>query len=157
MALLAERFGNDLRLLLDLERQNDRERGEDLKVARRPESGETDLERLAGVENLKQALLLRFLTPRGELAVLGHRTYGSRLHELIGEPNTETNRNRAKVYALQALQEEPRVAEVLSLDVRTRRNRPSQIDLDVRLRPVASDTVLNLVFPFFLEGGGESP
>ncbi len=150
MAISPERSGDDLRLLRDLERQDDRSRGEDLETARRPESGEIDLDRWSGVDNLKQALYLRFLTHRGELAILGHRDYGSRLHELIGEPNTETNRNRAKVYALQALQAEPRVAEIVSLDVRTRRAQPNRIDIDVQLRPVTSDTVLNLVFPLFL-------
>ena len=95
----------------------------------------------------------RRLTHQGELAPLGHRTYGSRLHELIGEPNTETHRNRAKVYALQAIQAEPRVAEIVRLDVRTRRTQPNRIDIDVQLKPVESDTVLNLVFPFFLDGG----
>jgi phage baseplate assembly protein W len=53
------------------------------------------LETLQRVDNLKQALLLRFLTPTGELALLGHPDYGSRLSELIGELNNETNRNRA--------------------------------------------------------------
>ncbi len=153
MAILEVRFGDDLRLLGNLERQNDRQRGEDLKTARRPATGEVDLERLGGVDNLKQALLLRFLTRQGELALLGHRTYGSRLHELIGEPNTETNRNRAKIYALQALRDEPRIGEVVAVDVRTRRSEPTRIDIDMKLKAIDSDTVLNLVFPFFLEGG----
>lgn len=153
MAILEARFGNDLRLLRDLERQEDRERGEDLETRRRPETDRVDLAGLAGVDNLKQALLLRFLTHQGELAVLGHRTYGSRLHELIGEPNTETNRNRAKLFTLQALQAEPRIGEIVSVDVRTRRSEPTRIDIDVKLKPLESDTILNLVFPFFLEGG----
>ncbi len=165
MATLEEaRFGDDLRLLGDLEHGNDRQRGEDLKTAtrrmkpvsrsrRRAATGEVDLERLSGVDNLKQALLLRFLTRRGELADLGHRSYGSLLHQLIGEPNTETNRNRAKIYALQALRDEPRIGEVVAVDVRTRRSEPTRIDIDMKLRPIRSDTILNLVFPFFLEGG----
>ncbi len=153
MALVEERFGNDLRLLKNLEHQNDRERGEDLATRQRPETGQVDLERFEGVDNLKQALLLRFLTRQGELAVLGHRAYGSRLYELIGEPNTESNRNLAKLFVLQALQAEPRVGEIVSVDVRTRRSEPARIDVDVRLKPLRSDTILNLVFPFFLDGG----
>ena len=112
-----------------------------------------DLDTLSGEDNLKQALLLRFLTPVGEMAVLGHPTYGSRLFDLIGQPNTQTNRNRAKLYVLQALAAEPRVKEVLSVQVTENRGYPNQIDIDVSLTPIDSDTSVNLVFPFFLEGG----
>ena len=151
---MSERWGTDLRLLRNLERQNDRDRGRDLSTVQRPEPRRgVDLEILSGADNLKQALLLRFLTPVGELAPLGHPNYGSRLFELIGELNTETNRNRAKMYVLQALQAEPRVKEVLSVRVTQRRAEPTQMDIDVQLVPIDSDTPLNLVFSFSLEGG----
>lgn len=145
------RFGSDLRLLEDLSRQEQRDRGADLMTRVRPESGRTDLARLDGVENLKQALLLRFLTPVGELAALGHRDYGSRLHTLIGERNNETNRNRAKLYTLEALAAEPRVQEVLDVQVLGRRSEPTRLDIHVTVKVVDHDTPLNLVFPFFLE------
>jgi phage baseplate assembly protein W len=146
------RFGSDLRLLGNLEEQNSRARGSDLFTRTRPETGRTDLATLEKVENLQQALMLRFLTQPGEMAQLGHPDYGCRLHELIGEPNTETNRNRAKLYTLLALQAEPRVAEVLSVAVTTRRSEPTRVDIDVKVKAIDSDTVLNLVFPFFFEG-----
>jgi phage baseplate assembly protein W len=149
-----ERFGVDLHLLDDLERQNTRERGRDLHTQTRAEPPGTDLDTLAGLDNLRQALLLRFLTHVGELAPLGHPTYGSRLEELLGELNTETTRNRAKMFVLQALAEEPRVAEVLSVTARQNRADRTQVDIDVSLVALGTDTVLNLVFPFFLEGGG---
>ena len=146
------RFGSDLRLLGNLEEQNSRARGSDLFTRIRPETGQTDLATLEQVENLQQALLLRFLTQPGELAPLGHPDYGCRLYELIGEPNTETNRNRAKLYTLLALQAEPRVKEVLSVTVTTRRSEPSRVDISLKVKAIDSDTVLNLVFPFFFEG-----
>jgi len=152
MALNEELWGTDLRLLRNLERQNDRARGADLATSKRAATGQIDLERLQGLDNLRQALLLRFLTPVGELAILGHSTYGSRLHELIGELNSETNRNRAKMFVLQALAEEPRVEKVLRVAVTSQRGLPTQINIDIDLRPVGSATTLNLVFPFFLEG-----
>jgi phage baseplate assembly protein W len=144
-------FGSDLSLLENLDRQEQRDRGSDLLTRVRPESGRTDLQKLAGVDNLKQALLLRFLTPVGELALLGHRDYGSRLHTLIGERNNETNRNRAKLYVLEALAAEPRVREVLAVDVLTRRSEPTRLDVHVSVKVVDQDAPLNLVFPFFLE------
>lgn len=146
------RLGTDLRLLGDLEQQNSRMRGSDLFIRTRTETGQVDLATLTQVENLQQALLLRFLTPVGELAQLGHPDYGCRLYELIGEPNTETNRNRAKLYTLLALQAEPRVREVLAVSVTTRRSQPTQVDIRARVKVIDSDTELNLVFPFFFEG-----
>lgn len=145
-----ERWGTDLRLLRNLEFQNDGDRGRDLSVKKRPATGRMDLETLTELDNLRQALLLRFLTPVGELAQLGHPTYGSRLFELVGEPNTPTNRNRAKLYVLQALAEEPRVEQVLSVNISVPRADRGQINIDIHLRPIQSDTAINLVFPFFL-------
>ena len=152
MAVNLERLGKDLRLLTNLEEQNSRDRGRDLVTTVRPETGGIDLDRVEMVPNLQQALLLRFLTPVGELANLGHPDYGCRLYELIGEPNTETNRNRAKLYTLLALQAEPRVKEVKSVTVTTRRIKPNRVDIRVSLLAIDSDTLLNLVFPFFFEG-----
>ena len=147
------RFGADLRLLRNLERQNDRERGADLAIARRASTHSVDLETLDAADNLKQALLLRFLTPAGELAALGHPDYGSRLFELIGQLNTDTTRNRAKLFTLQALAAEPRVAKVLSVTATQGASDRTRVDIKVSLLAIDSDTPLNLVFPFFLQGG----
>lgn len=145
-------FGVDLRLLANLERQYDRERGSDLITVEHPEPRGTDLATLAGVQNLSQALLLRFMTPVGELTELGHSTYGSRLAELIGELNDETNRNRVKLYVLQALNEEPRVQEVKSVLVRQSAEDRTRVEVDVSLIPIESETVTNLVFSFSFGG-----
>lgn len=112
-----------------------------------------DLETLSYAENMIQALFLRFLTPAGELAVLGHPEYGSRLSDLIGELNNETNRNRAKLFVLEALAAEPRVQEVLSVAVTQNKRDPTQMDIALSLLIIERDTPLNLVFPFFVEGG----
>jgi phage baseplate assembly protein W len=148
------RFGTDLKLLPHVDRQkSSRDPGNDLSVVERRETGQIDLETLTGADNLAQALLLRFLTPMGEMAQLGHPDYGSRLVELIGQLNTETNRNLAKLYVLQALSLEPRVEQVLSVGVTQDRKRPTLMNIAVSLLAINSDTPLNLVFPFFLEGG----
>lgn len=150
---MSDNFGTDLRLLSNLEHQHDRDRGRDLTTIDVAGRG-VDLDTQSGNDNLQQALLLRFLTYRGEMAVLGHANYGSRLAELIGELNTETNRNRAKLYVLEALAQEPRVEQVLSAQVRQNLADRNRIDIDLTLKVITSDTPLNLVFPFFLDGGG---
>lgn len=150
---MSELWGRDIRLLKSLERQNDRDQGSDLSIVQRPEIGRgLDLDVLSNLDNLRQALLLRFLTPFGDLAALGHPSYGSRLFELIGELNSETNRNRAKVFVLQALAEEPRVKEVVAVNVTQGLSDRTRMDIDILLVPIDSSTPINLVFPFSLNG-----
>ena len=76
-----------------------------------------DLHTTKGRDNLGQALVMRLLTPQGELAPLGHPTYGARLYEIIGARNTETIRNLAKLYVLTALKAERRIDKVVSVTV----------------------------------------
>lgn len=167
MAIPFARLGTDLRLLHDVTQQNSRNGGSDLSTITQSERQSTtqadqqsarilvdlvDLETLSTQDNLAQALLLRFLTPMGELALLGHPDYGSRLFELIGELNNDTNRNRAKLYVLEALAAEPRVQQPpLLVSVTQNRANPTEMDIEIHLQPVDSDSVLNLVFPFFLQ------
>jgi hypothetical protein len=146
-------LGTDLRLLKDLAQQNDRYRGSDLSTAIRPETGLRDLQTLTGVQNLEQALLLRFITHTGELSILGHPDYGSRLHTLIGELNNDTNRNLAKLYAIEALEAEPRVKEIVSVDVIPDPNIPNIVEIIASIQAIDSETPLNLVFPFSFQGG----
>jgi phage baseplate assembly protein W len=154
MADKTKRLGTDLRLLRNLDiRKSSRDPGHDLATTRRQGISEVDLETLSYAENMIQALFLRFLTPAGELAVLGHPEYGSRLSDLIGELNNETNRNRAKLFVLEALAAEPRVQEVLSVAVTQNQRDRTQMDIALSLLIIESDTPLNLVFPFFVEGG----
>jgi phage baseplate assembly protein W len=149
MTVSKAHFGTDLRLLGDLIRQNDRAGGSDLKrVHTKPD--DYDLDILQQVENLQQALLLRFLTRQGDLTVLGHPDYGSRLYTLIGELNNPTNRNRAKLFVLEALAAEPRIARVVSVDVTA--GARDRIDIGVALLAIENDTPLNFVFPFFVGG-----
>jgi phage baseplate assembly protein W len=151
-----DQFQTDLHLLAvvppvptDVVRDNDRSPGNDLQVRLSPQG--TDLETLDGVPNLAQALILRFLTPKGALANLGHPDYGSDLYTLIGERNTETNRNRAKLYVLEALAQETRIAEVVSVSVTSDRLRaPTRIEVAVTLRPVGETAALTLAFPLTL-------
>jgi phage baseplate assembly protein W len=156
MSKFEERLGSDLELLENRRFQDDRAGGSDLKARWRAATDAYDLAIVAGAENISQALLLRFLTPQGELADLGHPTYGSRLHELVGEPNTETNRNFAKLFALQALAGEPRVEKVLSAQVRQRASDRGAVDIDLTLKIVRTDTPLNLVFPFSFDAGANA-
>lgn len=146
-------FGSDLRLLDNLERQNSRNRGSDLSVRPRSRSGRLDLETVKAVDNIRQALLLRLLTPLGELEPLGHPAYGCRLGELVGRLNNEATHNLAKMFVLQALAGEPRIARILSVRVSANRTDRTRMDISVDALTREEASPLNLVFPFFLERG----
>jgi phage baseplate assembly protein W len=113
-----------------------------------------DLSVVKGRANLVQSLILRLNTERGELAELGHPNYGSRHHQLIGEPNTETNRNLIKLYILECLKQEPRLKEIKKVDVKPgvgRENRDKVIiDITVKAKSIADP--ISLVVPFSFEG-----
>lgn len=76
-----------------------------------------ELVTVAGRDNLGQALVMRLLTPLGELTDLGHPDYGSRVPDLVGRGNTATTRDLLKLAILEAVVRDPRVAEVVEVRV----------------------------------------
>ena len=103
-----------------------------------------DLAPVSGRENLAQALILRLLTLQGSLAPLGHSEYGSRLPELIGRINNETARNLARLYTIQAVQQEVRVRELVALSVTTVADQPETIRISFSVLPLGDDDPLHL-------------
>lgn len=129
----------------------------DLAGSRRPgvRGDVVDLAVASGVPQAAQLLVNRLATRRGELAGLGHPDYGSRHHELVGEPNTERTRNLVKLYVLEALRAEPRVAKVLRCRVTTVESGPVGRDvvrIELQVRLIEEDTPLDLVVPLALDG-----
>lgn len=119
----------------------------------------------SGHKNLEQAIIVRLLTPRGELAPLGHPEFGSRLHELIGRENTDTTRNLVKLFILEALQLEPRIQSKVEVTVTAAQENPpptgkgarnvlsiSRVDVHIVVRPVG-ETETVVIGPFTLELG----
>ncbi len=103
-----------------------------------------------GLENLAQAVILRVLTPKGELAALGHPEYGSRVHELIGRENTSTQRNLLKLFILDALKQEPRIEKVAELTVAPSPGTKSTVDVLLRVKPAGAAGVVT-IGPFAIE------
>ncbi|MEM1546352.1 MAG: GPW/gp25 family protein [Candidatus Methanomethylicia archaeon] len=128
----------DLRLRLDMV-------GADLTVR------EGDLETISDEDNLAQAIIHRLMTSRGELTELGHPDYGSRLDELIGEPNNERTRNRAKTLVLECLAQESRIKEIVSVNVNTNPLDPNRIDIEIVVVPIDSRRTLSITYPLRLE------
>jgi phage baseplate assembly protein W len=130
-------------------------RHEDVDVAteRRTRRAASLLDALpaSGVDNAVQAVIHRLKTVEGELADLGHPEYGSRHHRLVGQPNTEGNRNLIKLYVLQALALEPRIEKVLAADIIDDPQR-DRVTIALTLHFTGDPAPRNLVVPFNLAG-----
>jgi len=104
-----------------------------------------DLAKTSGPDNIIQTLKLRLLVRRGELAPLGWPNFGSRLHELIGEPNNTRTRTLLMAHARAAVAQDPRVAEIMRAEARVLPGDRDVVRLDLELRLIAENTPLNLV------------
>ena len=76
-----------------------------------------DIAVVSGEFNLAQAILHRLRTIKGELFDTGHPYYGSTLYDFIGEPNNQFTRERVKLAVRNTLLEEPRIKEILRVNV----------------------------------------
>jgi phage baseplate assembly protein W len=132
-------FGVDLRL---------RWTGGSLDLTR-DDGGDLDL--AAGAENISQALTLRLLVRRGELAPLGWPDYGSRLHELIGEPNVVRTRALVMTYAQVAIEQDPRVERVRDIRAGVPGEERNVVRLEVDILLISQPQPLNLVVDIPLE------
>lgn len=129
---------SDLKLKFD-------ETGADLQVK------DGDLQLAYEEENLAQAIVHRLMTDLGELEELGHPDYGSRLYDLIGQPNTEETRNLARTYVLDALSRETRIKEIVSVTVSPNILDPNRIDIEIVVIPVGKRRPLTVFYSMLLE------
>ncbi len=134
-----EKLGRDIKIF-------ERDPGYDLGL-----SPTGDLETIGEEYNLAQAIIMRLNTMQGELRDLGHSSYGSRLSELIGEPNNERTRELARIYALESVTRDPRVEEVMGISAEKFKDDPNRIDINISVRAKGLTSILNIVFPFYLE------
>ena len=151
LARIAPLLGRDLRL--DFAQHGGFFEDADLAATARA-STRLDVALADGVDNLTQGIANRLKTRRGELAALGHPDYGSRHHELVGQPNVDRTRNLIKLYVLQALRDEPRIAKVLAIRVAPEHDPPREtVRIDITVRLIDTPVALDLVVPFSLGVG----
>lgn len=147
--LLMRRLGSDLELAF---------RGpagwwEEGDLATGTRAGRADLAVVRELDAADQMLITRLKTRQGELAPLGHPEYGSRHHELLGEPNTERTRNLIKLHVLECFSHEPRVAKVLDCQVTSDPRQRDTVRIVMSIRLIDRDEPRNLVLPFALDAG----
>jgi hypothetical protein len=135
----AKLFGDDLRLALyagglDLAPDN---------------AGDLDLTH--GNDNIVQALTLRLMVRRGELAPLGWPTYGSRIHELIGELNNARTHIKLMAFARAALEQDARVREITDIRTLVLPGERDVVRLQIEILLIDRPNPLNLVYDVNLE------
>ena len=113
-----------------------------------PAIGELDL--VHGADTIVQALRLRLRVREGELAPLGWPDYGSRMHELIGEPSLARTHARAMTLASEAIERDPRVVQVTRIAATVPLGDRDVIRLDMDVDLIAEPVPLNLVFDLSL-------
>ena len=132
-------FGNDLRL-------DERVGGLDLG----PDSA-GDLELAQGNDNIIQALILRLKVRKGELAPLGWPDYGSRLHEMIGQPNNARTYMILMAHARSAIEQDPRVAKIEEVHTQVVPGERSVVRIIMEILLINEPHPINLVFSVNLE------
>jgi phage baseplate assembly protein W len=93
-----------------------------------------------GLDNLVQALTLRLLIDRGELSGLGHPRHGTRVRDLLGQTMDRANLELLRRYVRQALRNDPRVDDVLSVTVTPRGMEPGVVEVSATVRAVRGGT-----------------
>ena len=143
-------FGVDLAL-------RDGAGGADLTLAGAA-GGAGDIAAAVGADNVVQALAMRLRVRQGELAPLGWPDYGSRLHELIGEPDLARTRLKAQVFARAAIEADPRVQKVESVSIIRIPGERQVLRLDMLVTVISERQPLNLIFDLALDGAAaEAP
>jgi phage baseplate assembly protein W len=104
-----------------------------------------DLDVVHGADTISQALRMRLVVRQGELAGIGWPDYGSRLHELIGEPNLARTQARAMTLARDAIEADPRVVKVSRIGASVPFGNRDVVRLDMDIDLITEPTPLNLV------------
>lgn len=110
-----------------------------------------DIETVSDEKNLVQAIIHRLKTDEGELYDIGHADYGSRLHEVLGEPNTVRTRERIKNLIHSCLAQEPRIIKVTDIRVNSNPYDLNRLDIEITVQPIGKNASLNIFYPFNLE------
>ena len=105
-----------------------------------------DLALAAGNANIVQALTLRLMVRKGELAALGWPDFGSRLHELIGEPSAARTHARVMALAREAVEADPRVEAVTQIAAAVPPGDRDVVRVELEVQLITEQNPLNLVF-----------
>jgi phage baseplate assembly protein W len=102
-------------------------------------------------DQVRQSIVLILRTAKGERVM--RPDFGSGLHKLVFEPMTPITCARVQHEAQEALVRfEPRI-EVTKVDVTVDSHQQGRLLINITYRVRRTDTLFNLVYPFYLERG----
>lgn len=107
-------------------------------------AGTGDWRTVSGVENLKQTLLHRLMTRKGELVY--HPEYGSNLDLYLGQPLDLSTVSLIRLEAMQTLLSDPRIRALINVTVEAQAD---HVVIDATCQVIGADDIvpLNLVLP----------
>ena len=102
-------------------------------------------------KKIQESVLIILGTPIGSRVM--RPDFGSRLHELVFAPMTSSTKALVSHHATDALMRwEPRV-DVLGVSAEEDRAFAGKLLVDVEYRVRPTNSIFNLVYPFYLKGG----
>ena len=110
-----------------------------------------DLNQVAFFNNFLQAIRHRLLTQKGEL--YSHPAYGCDLYKLLGQSMTNTTVELARLYVVDAINQDPRVDKILKVDITPERLN-NALKISIVLTTIVSHEPLNIVYDYYLEKSG---
>lgn len=103
-------------------------------------------------DHVRQSILLITQTAAGERVM--HPDFGAGLQTLIFEPASSATVALVQHSVKQALvRNEPRI-DVLGVQVTVDPNQPGVLTISINYRVRRTDTIFNVVYPFYIERGG---
>lgn len=102
-----------------------------------------------GRNNLKQAIITRLLTAKGEYI---EQTYGSEIYKISGKTNEQLIKTRLNGYIVEALKQEPRIRKIEKINLTFDTTNSSQVNINLTVLPIESNVSLNLIYPLFITG-----
>lgn len=100
---------------------------------------------------VQESVLVILGTARGERVM--RPDFGSRLHELVFAPINSSTKSLIAHYATEALVQWEARIDVLGVAVREEPSSAGKLLVDVEYRVRSTNSVFNLVYPFYLNGG----
>jgi phage baseplate assembly protein W len=102
-------------------------------------------------DNFVQSIRHVLLTAKGES--FKNPNYGSELYKLIGQPMVESTIELARLYVVDAINQNPRVDKILNVTITPDRLN-SLLKISVTLTSIVSREPLNIVFDYYLDKEG---
>jgi phage baseplate assembly protein W len=102
-------------------------------------------------KKVQESVLIILATARGERVM--RPEFGSRLHELVFAPINSSTKSLIAAYATEALVQWEARIDVLRVTVREEPSSEAKVLVDVEYRLRSTNSIFNLVYPFYLNGG----